>query len=145
MAEGKITRTKGARPGSKGAEEPSGGSAHNSRYPVCQVRFSSQEEKEQAEELARKCGFNKLAGFMKALSLAHDPPSKFDHQVILEISALSGEMGKVGGLLKQRLGEMREAGANPLDVAPLREQLDAIANVRRNISRYLVELDKLLR
>jgi len=109
------------------------------------VRFSSSEEKEIAEKNARCCGYPKLAGFMKTLALGHQPPSVLDQDILLEVSALSGEMGKVGGLLKKRLGEMREAGASPVEVASLREELDAISNVRRKIARYVVDLDNQLR
>ena len=129
----KVTRKQVAR--------PSGGTSHDAKYPLVRVRFSSPAEKETAEENAERCGYPKLAGFMKKLALGHSPPSVFDSQVILEIASLSGDLGKIGGLIKQELGELRKGRTDPALTSGLSAQLDALATTRRKIALLILSLD----
>lgn len=66
-----------------------------------------------------------VSGYLRALGLGHQPKSLFDQEAVLNLLRVSGDLGRLGGLLKWWLTERAGEGAQVQDVRAVLEEIEA--------------------
>ncbi len=86
--------------------------------------WCSPDEKAEIERLAATTNLS-VSCFLRTLGLAHEPKSKLDVNAVRELARLSGDLGRMGGLLKMYLtnDERLLRAHNPQDLARIMEGL----------------------
>jgi len=100
---------------------------HARRY---HVRVKPEEETA-LEALAAACSCS-VPALMRRTALGHQVTSTLDHQHMLELMRLRGDLGRVGGLLKLRL-TVADGQAPDGDGAAIRDLLDQLAALQAQI------------
>jgi len=88
------------------------------------VRVSA-EEKAQLQAIAEACSCS-VPALLRYTALGHQVKSTLDHQAVMELSRLRGDLGRMGGLLKLWLTQEEqwvESGAKKVEIRELIEQL----------------------
>lgn len=80
--------------------------------------FVTPEEMSEIQEKAKISGLS-LSAFLRAVALNQKIRSVLDFQAVVNIVKVSGDMGRVAGLLKLWLAEKRGQGAQPIVVESL--------------------------
>lgn len=71
-----------------------------------------------------------VSAYLRALGLGHQPKSLLDQQAVLNLLRVSGDLGRLGGLLKWRLTERGE-GVDVQDVRAILDKIEATQAVVR--------------
>jgi hypothetical protein len=88
------------------------------------VRVSAA-EKAQLQAIAEACSCS-VPALLRHTALGHQVKSTLDHQAVMELSRLRGDLGRMGGLLKLWLTQEErwvESGAKKAEIRELVEQL----------------------
>lgn len=95
----------------------------------------SEAERAEIERLASVAGLP-VSTYLRAAGLNHQTKSRLDYQAAMELIAVAGNLGRLGGLLKLWLTERRGEGATVGDVNRLlRETRELQAQIRALASR----------
>lgn len=93
---------------------------------------------EEAERIARYADHTGLSvsAYLRQIGLGATPRPLLDQQLILALIKISGDQGRLGGLLKLWLSDRPGAGASAFDVRKLLRQIEeAQAILRKAIGR----------
>ncbi|OQP74975.1 CopG family transcriptional regulator [Xanthomonas citri] len=107
---------------------------------ICGV-FVTEDERAKMVERAAQAGMSQSA-FLRAVGLNEPIRSVVDLQAVAGLAKVTGDLGRVAGLLKLWLAEKRGQGARPIDVesvmiefrelqAQIREKMSAIVFARK--------------
>lgn len=72
-----------------------------------------------------------VSAYLRALGLGHQPKSAFDSEAVLSLLRVSGDLGRLGGLLKWWLTEHGGEGAEAQDVRAILNKIEATQAVVR--------------
>ena len=98
------------------------GSENRKRKKHIMVRVSI-DEWESISAVASQCDMS-VPSFLRCLGLGYQPTSTIDHQAVVELANLHGDIGRVGGLLKLWLSNEERVGfANHLNIPDIIAQL----------------------
>ena len=75
----------------------------------------SQEERDRIAERAKSAGLS-VSAYLRITGLGHPIRSAFDHEAVVELAAVNGDQGRLGGLLKLWLKERAGDGAPEIEV-----------------------------
>lgn len=118
------------------------GEAERPRREVPPIKvFVTDDEKAELSRRAASCGLSNAA-FMRAAGLNQPVKPRADLEAVRELVRVSGDLGRVAGLLKLWLAEKRGQGASPAEVERMmiefrelqqgiREQMSAIVLARK--------------
>ncbi len=102
--------------GKKAANKERGWAAKDRLKPL--KVYVNNEDRAAIETRAKAAGLS-ISDYLRTAGLNHQIRAQFDHQAVVELCQLHGDLGRVGGLLKLWLAERRgEAiGATDIDEA----------------------------
>jgi hypothetical protein len=85
----------------------------------------AQEERSRIAERAKSAGLS-VSAYLRIAGLGHPIRSAFDHEAIVELAAVNGDQGRLGGLLKLWLKERPGEGAPEIDIRLLLGRIGAL-------------------
>lgn len=95
----------------------------------------SDDERREIERLAEVAGMSRSA-YLRAAGLNHPIRSTLDYAAVRELVKVSGDLGRLGGLMKLWLSEQREKGASAVNVdATLKEARQLQELIRARIGK----------
>src|SRR5260370_36717198 len=74
----------------------------------------SASERSRIEERARSAGLS-VSAYLRTAGLCHPIRSTFDHAAVMELAKITGDQGRLGGLLKVWLAQRARIGAPELE------------------------------
>lgn len=89
------------------------------------LKVSVSEEERARIEAAAAAARMSVSAYLRALGLGHQPKSLFDQEAVLNLLRVSGDLGRLGGLLKWWLTERAGEGAQVQDVRAVLEEIEA--------------------
>ena len=109
------------------------GSETRQRNHHINVRVNA-EELALIKDIARQCSM-KPSGLLRALGTNYQPKSTVDHQAILELLRLRGDLGRVGGLLKMWLSSPeKEDAAKTFEIEGVVQRLTLLqSEIRKQV------------
>ena len=87
--------------------------------------WATLEQRATIERLAGSAGLS-MSVYLRTLGLGYEPKSILDAESVGELLAACGELGKLGGVLKQYLTEWPGQGGAAFQVRRLLEQIQAL-------------------
>ncbi len=100
-----------------------------STKPVLKA-YVTPEEYQAVIELAERYGLS-VSAYVRRVSLGDPPPSRDSQQLRRELTRVNGDLGRLGGLFKQWLGEEKQT--SPQLAAQVRGLLRAIEARQREL------------
>jgi hypothetical protein len=90
----------------------------------------SEEEAERIARCAAETGLS-VSAYLRQIGLGRRPKQLIDQQLILQLIKISGDQGRLGGLLKLWLADRPGSGASAFDVRKLLRQIEAAQAILR--------------
>jgi hypothetical protein len=102
------------------------------------VRVSA-EEKAQLQAIAEACSCS-VPALLRHTALGHQVKSTLDHQAVMELSRLRGDLGRMGGLLKLWLTQDDRWVESGVDKVEIRELVEQLQDLQAQLKTRMVSL-----
>jgi hypothetical protein len=96
--------------------------------------YATNAERAMIEARAESAGMT-VSSYLRVLGLNHKPKSIFDHDAVLEMARASGDVGRLGGLLKWLLSEAPAGEVEAKATSLLNEIAEAVRVLREKAGR----------
>jgi hypothetical protein len=102
------------------------------------VRVSAA-EKAQLQAIAEACSCS-VPALLRHTALGHQVKSTLDHQAVMELSRLRGDLGRMGGLLKLWLTQDDRWVESGVDKVEIRELVEQLQDLQAQLKTRMVSL-----
>jgi len=101
------------------------------RDRIRRILVTVNEEERATIKAAASAARLSVSAYLRALGLGHQPKSLLDQEAVLNLLRVSGDLGRLGGLLKWWLTERGGEGVDVQDVRAILDKIEATQAVVR--------------